>query len=318
MTVAALRRTVAVTGAGGYVGRRLVGDLAADAGVQVVALVRRPIDLPSTVRQVVGDLGERGTVDRVCAEADAVVHLAGPNEVCAAQDPAGSIDAVVRGALGLADAARQHGVRRLVYLSTVHVYGARMVAGAVLSEETPGDARSPYAVARLAAEQLLAAGGPPELVVFRLTNSVGAPGAPDVDRWSLVANDLCRQAATEGVLRLRTSGTQWRDFVPLADVCRIVAAGSGLDVLPPGIYNLGSGEPLTVRALAGLVVDAFARLGVGPPALEAPDPEPTPPGPYRVAVEKLSEAGFRATGSVAAAVDETARWCLEHLKGVHR
>ena len=51
------------------------------------------------------------------------------------------------------------------------------------------------------------------------SNAVGRAGCADaVDRWTLVANDLCRQAVTTGALALRTTGTQWRDFVALDDV----------------------------------------------------------------------------------------------------
>ena len=319
MSSAGNLRSVAVTGAAGYVGRRLVALLAADPTLQVTALVRRPVALPAGVRTVCGDLGADGTADRLCDGATAVVHLAGPNEVAAAADPEGTIRDVVAAALRLADAAVRQNVERVVYLSTVHVYGARLTPGATVSEETPAEARSPYAIARLAAEQILAARGPGDPVVFRVTNSVGAPAAPEVDRWSLVVNDLCRQGAVDGVLRLRTSGTQWRDFVPLADVCRIVAAATDPGAVRGGAYNLGSGQPLTVRALAGLVIDAFAELGVPGLRLHAPEPEANAPAAYRVSVDKLAVEGLRADGPVAAAVAETARWCLEHrdaLRGV--
>lgn len=319
MTSADSLRSVAVTGAAGYVGRRLVALLAADPTLKVTAVVRRPVDLPAGVRVVCGDLAGDGTAERLCEGATTVVHLAGPNEIAAAADPEGTIRDVVAAALRVADAAVRHGVGRVVYLSTVHVYGGRVTPGATISEETPPDARSPYAISRLAAEQILASCGPGDPVVFRVTNSVGAPASPDVDRWSLVANDLCRQGAVDGALRLRTSGTQWRDFVPLADVCRIVAAAVDPGALPGGVYNLGSGQPLTVRALARLVIDAFAALGLPGLRLQAPEPEANPPEPYRVSVDKLAGEGLRADGSVAAAVAETARWCFEHrqaLRGV--
>ena len=55
-----------------------------------------------------------------------------------------------------------------------------------------------------------------EVVVLRLTNSIGALVAPSVNRWTLLANDLCRQAALTGRgLVSQTHGCQWRDFVAL-------------------------------------------------------------------------------------------------------
>src|SRR5207247_7297531 len=121
--------------------------------------------------------------------------------------------------------------------------------------------------------------------VLRLTNGVGRPAAPEVERWSLVANDLCRQAATTGALRLRTDGLQWRDFVALDDVCRVVAAALDTRAVPAGTYNLGSGNPLTVRDLAELVQNAAeSATGLRPP-LFSPAPKAAPDRPYFVGTD---------------------------------
>ena len=308
--------TVAITGASGYIGSRVLGLLARQSDVDIRALVHQPATLsyPSTVKQMTGDLLDSATtLDRLCDGSDAIVHLAGPNEVAASRHPERSVNEVVSTALRLADAAARWRVRRIVYVSTVHVYGARLLPGAVVTEETPCEPRSAYAIARLAAEHLLAAApGPVEVVCLRLTNSVGAPSSTAVDRWSLVANDLCRQGATDGVLRLRSTGTQSRDFLPLADVCRIVAQCARPGSLAPGTYNFGSGEPMTIRALAALIQHAFVEMGQPCPPLEAPEPEADPPQPSRVSVEKLAGAGLRVEGTVADAVRETVRFCLEH------
>jgi UDP-glucose 4-epimerase len=153
-----------------------------------------------------------------------------------------------------------------------------------------------------------------ELVVFRLTNSVGAPAHPAVDRWTLVTNDLCRQGVETGELRLMSSGVQWRDFIAVEDVCSIIyeATLGGPKRLPPGTYNLASGQPSTIRDLAGLVQDAFERLTGERPPLLAPAPETARPKPYQVSVDRIRSHGLEASTTLAAAVDETARFCIEH------
>jgi len=282
---------VVVTGAAGYIGGRLVRHLAEGA-----------------YRVTPVDRAKMADIEAVCDGADAVVHLAGANEVDTDRDPEGALAETLAAALQTARAAEGAGVGRVVYLSTVHVYGAP-AEGTVLSEDTLAAPRHPYAVARLAAERLLPPG---RTVVLRLTNAVGAPAAPDVDRWSLVANDLCRQAATSGAVRLRTHGLQWRDFVPLADACRIVVAATDPAAVPAGTYNLASGHPCTVRELAELVADSFQALTGRRPVLHAPDPPPDPPKPHFVAAGRLSDLGLRADGDLRAAIDETARFCLAH------
>ncbi len=250
-----------------------------------------------------------------CRGAAAIVHLAGENEIVAAREPAGALGSTVVAAERLAEAARATGVRRLVYLSTVHVYGERMQPGAILREDLRPEPRSAYAISRLACEHVVAtlSAGAYELAILRLTNSVGAPVDPRVDRWSLVANDLAREGARHGRLTLRSSGAQWRDFVALGDVCAAIAA-AGAGAVAPGTYNLGSGRATTVRALAGLVQDAFAAQTGTRPELRAPAVPGDPPQAYEVSVERLAAQGVAATGTLAEAVGETVAFCLEHTE----
>jgi UDP-glucose 4-epimerase len=306
---------VLVAGAGGYVGGVLVETLKAE-GWNVLALGRQPAR-HLAVEQVTADLTAGGpAVAAACEGADAVVHLAGENEVVAARDPAAALAATIAATQHLAGAAGTAGVKRFVYLSTIHVYGARMTEGAVLTEDLRPEPRSPYAIARLASEYVAASLAAPrfEVIVLRLTNSLGAPVNATVGRWKLVANDLCRQGALTGRLELRSPGVQWRDFVPLRDVCSILEAACRTQepILPPGTYNVGSGRPMTVRELAALVQDAFERRTGARPELQAPDPGPSRPKPYHVSVERLAGRGLRAETPIATAVEETVDFCLEH------
>jgi UDP-glucose 4-epimerase len=300
---------IVVTGAGGYLGGRVVSHLACAGDRRVRASSRRSAPwLPVPVDVVDLAVDGAGLADLLTG-ADAVVHLAGANEVQAADDPDGAVADTVAAARRVAEACATVGIGRLVYVSTVHVYGHALVPGTTVTEDALPEPRSAYAVARLAAEHLVAA-ATSDAVVLRLTNGVGRPVSPQVDRWSLVANDLCRQAATTGTLRLRTDGLQWRDFVALDDVCRVVAAALDARAVPAGTYNLGSGNPLTVRDLAELVQNAAeSATGLRPP-LFSPAPKAAPDRPYFVGTERLAALGLRAEVPIEEAIDETVRFCL--------
>ncbi|HEX3978755.1 MAG TPA: NAD(P)-dependent oxidoreductase [Solirubrobacteraceae bacterium] len=311
--------TVLVTGAGGYVGGRLVRSLQ-DEGRTVRAIVRE--DTPwLDIEQVECDLSriDRSELASHCAGVEAIVHLAGENEVEAARDPFTALSSTVTASMRLAEAAREAGVTRVVYLSTVHVYGDRMAPGVSLTEDMRPEPRSAYAISRLASEHVIAglAGDDGELVILRLSNSVGAPLHPSVDRWSLVANDLARQGALNGRLALRTAGIQWRDFVALDDVCAALGAAARTDDtgLAPGTYNLGSGVAHTVLDLAHLVQDAFEeRTGRRPPLdAPAPPPESERDAPYHVSVTRLAGGGVTPDATpLPQAVAETVAFCLDH------
>jgi UDP-glucose 4-epimerase len=246
---------------------------------------------------------------------DAVVHLAGEDEVTAASRPAAALAGTVVATELIAETCAAGEIKRLVYVSTVHVYGARIAPGVVLREDMRPEPRSAYGISRLASEHVAAsrAGGGYELIAMRLTNSVGAPYDPAVDRWTLVANDLCRQGAVDGRLELRSSGMQWRDFVALGDVCSaLVSAASPESPLPSGTYNLGSGRPLRVRDLALMVQNSFERRTGRRPELHAPAPEDAPPEPYHVSVDRAAAHGLTLTKPIEEAIDETVGFCLEH------
>jgi len=305
---------VLLTGASGYVGSRLAAELATSTDVTVRALVRKPVGYVQADSQLVVDLlGDPAEVVDACRGIDTVIHLAGHNEIVSAAEPERALLETITASNRVGEAAAAAGVGRLIYVSTVHTYGARIVPGAVLREDDATQPRAIYAIARLTSEHLLASvASGPEVVIFRLTNSVGAPAHPDVNRWTLVANDLCRQAATTGTMKLLSSGVQWRDFIPLADVCRILAATLAPGSLAPGTYNLAAGQPHTVRQLAGMVQDAFEAEGEPRPELEAPPAPADAPGPYHVSTARLETEGFRAEVSLAGALTETVKFCLAH------
>ena len=145
-----------VTGVGGYVGGSLV-EAMLGAGWEVRGLSRDPVpwlEVENTILDITD--AEKPDLVTACEGADAVVHLAGENEVEAAQKPAATMAATAVATERIAEAAAEAGVRRFVYMSTVHVYGARIADGATLTEDMRPEPRASYAIARLALEHLAA------------------------------------------------------------------------------------------------------------------------------------------------------------------
>jgi UDP-glucose 4-epimerase len=306
---------LAVTGAGGYLGSRLVADLHGSAPVR--ALVRSPIAWLATEDQRTVDL--LSPVDEVAAALSGcrtVVHLAGHNEVVAANDPDRALAETLVATRHVTEAAVAAGVDRIVFVSTVHVYGDRLAPGAVVDEDVPPAPRGVYAVARLAAEHLVAGG--PDPVILRLSNAVGAPAHAEVDRWTLVAADLCRSAVESDELVLRSTGQQWRDFIGLADVVSAIGASAEPTAVPAGTYNLSSGRSTTVRGLAELVQDRVEARTGHRPTLKAPDRDGPDPAPYRIDPARLAATGVHSEQPLADAIDEIVDLCVATTTGAAR
>lgn len=300
---------VAVTGGFGYAGGRIVRNLI-DTGVTVqVSTRRKAADVPGWARHGVtwgNDL------DTVFEGADCIVHLAAPNEVECAADPETAIGTTVALTRNALDAARRCGARRFIYLSTVHVYGPMQ---GHIDEDTPPAPQHPYAVAHLESEQAVAAAaaGNFDAVILRLSNGFGAPADSGTDRWSLLVNDLCRQAVTHQRLVLKSDGLQQRDFLPLADAANAVRHFAVATPHPHGtrVYNLSAGTAMTVREMAELIRDrAQQRLGTGV-ELSIPVPGTAAPATgLQIDNRRLLDTGFALTADPAAEIDAMLGFCI--------
>jgi UDP-glucose 4-epimerase len=219
------------------------------------------------------------------------------------------------GALNLLEAAKGAGVERFIYLSTAHVYGAPLAG--VITEASLPRPNHPYAITHKVAEDfILAAHDRQEMlgIALRLSNGFGAPASAHINRWTLIVNDLCRQAVTTGKLVLKSAGRQWRDFITLTDVIRSVKYFLNLPAAAcqDGLFNLGGAYSLRIIDLARRIADRASRfLGFTPP-IHRPEPGPTdsfPPLEYRV--DKLKSTGFTLCRNIDEEIDATLRFCQE-------
>jgi len=153
-------------------------------------------------------------------------------------------------------------------------------------------------------------------VVIRLSNSFGAPMTPDVDRWTLLVNDLCRQAAISGELHLNSAGSQLRDFITLADVARAVNHLLELDAkqLADGLFNLGGGKAMSILEMTERIAARWRVLTRSDIAIVRPAGDGvTPPGlNYRC--DKLAATGFMLTGQIDREIDDTLQLCLRAFR----
>ncbi|MBO6518874.1 MAG: SDR family oxidoreductase [Rhodospirillales bacterium] len=304
---------VVVTGGFGYVGGRVVQALMA-AGQHVRVSTRRQGDtVPQWARDqhAAGRLSWGRDLAALCVGADAILHLAAPNETEFADDPAAAVRRTVDLTRSALAAAGQAGVRQFIYFSTVHVYGK--LAGTI-DETTPLDPQNGYADAHRQSEDLAAAaaGDGMQSLILRLSNGFGAPADAGAGRWTLLVNDLCRQAVRDGTLTLSSSGQQWRDFIPLTDVAGAVShfLGDGTPSTPVTVLNLSRGESMTVRRMAEIIreraraiIDPEIGLS-GPPPGDGPD-EP----PLQIDNHALVATGFRPSTPAETEIDGMLNFC---------
>lgn len=160
---------ILVTGATGFVGRALVSELAT-RGCTVRAAVRSttPAATGAAEHVAIGDLSAATDWRNAVADCDAVIHLAGRAHVLKESgDPTPLFRAINRdAAVALGHAARDAGVRRMVFVSSIGVHGLASPA-AGFSAESPIAPSTPYAISKAEAEAGLAAIDGLDLAIVR-------------------------------------------------------------------------------------------------------------------------------------------------------
>lgn len=311
-----------ITGGFGYLGGRLAQFLASQTGHEILLGSRQHTAPPSWLTQAkVAQTrwDSPSGLANICAGVEAVVHLAGMNAQDCAVDPAAALEVNAVATARLLQAAIRQGVKRLVYLSTAHVYGSPLTG--VITEATYPTSLHPYATSHRAGEDVVRAACQSkeiEGIVIRLSNAYGAPAHKDANCWMLLVNDLCRQGVTTQRMVLHSSGLQRRDFITLTDACRAISHLLELraERLGDGLLNVGGGWTPTILEMAQRIAERIqAATGQKPEILRKEDQDTETKGLLDYRINKLTDTGFHVNGmdNVDQEIDGLVQFCLEHV-----
>ncbi len=254
-----------VTGGAGFIGSHVVDALIARGDT-----VRVLDDLSTGLRANVhadADLMEASVADPVSVAAavrgcEVVFHLGALGSVTrSVTDPHASNAVNVDGTLNVLTAARDAGVRRVIFASSSSVYGGAEVVPT--PESTPLRPRSPYAITKLTGDwytRVFAELYDLETVVLRYFNVFGPRQRPDATYAAVIPLFAAAMLAGEQPV-VHGDGTQSRDFTYVGDV---VAANLAAASAPA---HLASGQAFNVAPGAGtslldLLDGLAARIGV--------------------------------------------------------
>jgi UDP-glucose 4-epimerase len=253
---------ILVTGAAGFIGRWVVGELlsrghtvlpidnlVAGDEANLAEFAGRPGLLPFER----GDVRDAAACRRWTADVDAVAHLAASISVQdSIDDPTTTFENDVVGTFHLLEGARAAGAR-VLFMSTCMVYD-RASSPEGIAETHPTKPASPYAASKLSGEALTLsywhAYGLPTTVV-RPFNTYG-PYQRAVGEGGVVAI-FTRLALRGDVLRIYGDGTQTRDLLYVGDCARFVCDALLSDAATGRILNAGTGVDVSVNDLAAAI-----------------------------------------------------------------
>lgn len=271
-------KRILVTGAAGFIGSHLSEAL---AGQNELVLVDdfsvgsrnnlASLETNDSVRIVEADVTDLGAMREHLAGVHIVFHLAVSCLRTSLGDPHRSHDVNAGGTLNVCVAAREHGVDRLVYVSSSEVYGSASTVP--MSEQHPLEPTTVYGASKLAGEDYALAfwrtyGMPVSIV--RPFNTYGPREPHRGARAEVIPRFIQRVLQGEAPVIFGT-GAQTRDFTFVADTVRGILGAGACDALVGEAVNIAYGREVTIARIAELV---SARLGH--PEIRPTTTEPRP------------------------------------------
>ena len=252
-----------VTGGAGFIGSNLV-DTLLELGHEVVCVDNESAESNEEfywnpkAYNVKADIVDYTAMKNCMTGIDYVFHLAAESRI----QPAilNPIEAVTKNCVGtctILQAAREAGVKKVMYSSTSSGYGFNEPPN---NESQPDDCLNPYSVSKVAGEKLCKMYTDLfglKTVIFRYFNVYGER-QPLKGQYAPVIGIFLRQRAADESLTIVGDGEQRRDFTHVSDVVQanILAATKDIDEEFYGtLFNVGNGQNYSINEIADKISD---------------------------------------------------------------
>ena len=254
---------VVVTGGAGFIGSHLAEELARGNEVTIVDNLSsgRKENIAALVSQdnvqfIQASITDLGLLQKALKGADFVFHQAAiPSVPRSIKDPLSSHQANITGTLNVLIAAKDNGVKKVVYASSSSVYGDTPTLPK--REDMPPNPQSPYAITKLTGEYycrifqqiygLLT-------VCLRYFNIYGPRQDPNSQYAAVIPKFIKRVSEGKPPI-VFGNGNQTRDFTFVKDVveANILAAQSEAT----GVFNIGRSDSITINDLARTIMEVM-------------------------------------------------------------
>jgi UDP-glucose 4-epimerase len=312
-----MTQRILITGGAGFIGGHLAEHLLA-RGYEVITLdnlqTGSRANVPEGAEFIEGDVCDSQLLAGIFRRGvDAVLHIAGQASIrLSFADPAADLNVNTLGTIRVLQACLEFRVPRLLFASSMTVYGANPVTPT--AETAPPDPVSYYAITKYAAERYVHAtalrpdlGFDFKVTSFRMFNVYG-PRQSLTNAYQGVFAIFLGNVLRGEPIKIYSDGEQARDFVHIADVSRAWVEALDNPATYGQVINLGTGQPTSVNTLCDLVLKAFGHTRATYPV----EYHPAHAGDMRISAADITRArellGWSPRMPVEQGMAETIDW----------
>ncbi len=302
-----------ITGGAGFIGYSLAKALD-KKGASITIL-----DTPEKIRKttidkkftvIAGDIAKRDTFDDLPKGRtfDAVLHLAAQTSARISQEmPEMDIDTNGRGTMLLVDWCLKNGIDRILYSSSMAVYGDPEVLP--VTEKTSLAPVSHYGVSKLTGEYYIKAASKLGLkhTIFRLFNVYG-PGQDMSNLKQGMISIYLAYVMNGQTIPVTGSLDRFRDFIYIDDVVNAWVIALHDEKFYNRTYNLGTGVKTTVREAIDMIISAYGYDEKTYPVKEVEGHTGDQFGLVSDSTIFASESGWKPEVSVSEGVSRMVKW----------
>ncbi len=316
-----MQQTVLITGGLGFIGSNLVRKLLAKTDFKIIVFdkvtkIGKISNLPGgadakkRITLVKGDICNKNTLNTAVKKANYVIHLAALTNASESIDsPEKFFKVNVMGTLNVMEACEKNPVKRIIVLSSSEVYGNKLDK-LKMDENHPLSPVTPYAVSKMAAEQLALSYFRTKslpVVILRAFNVYGPFQYPEKMVPIFISRLLKNQT-----IKVNNGGKPMRDWIYVEDIAdaiikTITYKKRGIE---GNIFNLGTGKPTSIKKVAERILKTckkdknFLEIDYSPKSETMQN--------VGISSKALKHFGWKSRTSFSDGIQKTVKWYAEN------
>jgi UDP-glucose 4-epimerase len=262
---------ILLTGGTGFIGGRILRRLKGRSNtIKMITRKKEKVtESESNNHEIILDWSKKSEILNACEGIDCIIHAAGANAHECARNPFDALMFNGGASIKLGECAVEMGVKKIIYLSTAHVYRSPLIGE--INERTLLENHHPYATSQVAGESAVmwaSRKSQTQTYILRLSNVFGRPGNNSEGCWTLFVNDICRSAVEKQRIVIKNDPNTVRDFLAMDKLLDTIELIVSKEEGEARIVNVGSHQSMTLGEMAERVRLISQKLQYAEPSIE--------------------------------------------------